>query len=579
MVDFSDLFEEKEIDENNIKQIIERISGNIRLKQLIVNSKIFMNQGIEDRFFSSLGFINSLREICFVNLKSSLVRNLLQNKDLEKITIRDTAIKEINQKEFLTDLISNIKSENLREINFFKNSLSENSTKVISNLLQRNKKIETLDLGNNILKDLDLLEICQILENCQNLRYLKLDYNEFTQIGLEHISKVINKIPIQFLDLSYNNLKGSSEFFKTLQNNNSLETLVASYISDDINDFGELCNTLEKNTCLKNLKIGRIEFTQEIFHYYSNMLSKNKTIKELEFTRHKMRENGSLNFSKFLSKNHTLLKLVIDRNEIGLGIQRFKEQLLQNNTLKYLDISSNKIGANGALHLKEVIKFNRSIEFLNLSNNFLTKDGAHHLSEGLKSNKTLKSLILTSNEIGCDGVESIFDSLSNNTSITELGFRKNNIGNEGADIISNKINFISNLTKLDFSANNISKSAKDIAEALYSNDSITYLSLNANELSDEELEEFANILKTNRTLLNLDFRCNKGKNLKEIYFYLNANIPWEERNHQKFNFHFQEAVFSFLCVLKRINMRIPRPIFLNIVKFINRKKFFKISKK
>lgn len=548
-------------------------------KSLKIDCIIFEKKETEDNFFSSLKMITTLKEIQLINLRSFQVKDiLLNNKDLEKITIKSTSIKENKQKEIIKELITNISSKNLKEITFFQNSLDESIIHLLQ-LIRENKNLEKLDLGNNKISNEEIKILCEELKKNEKLEMLKIGYNSFNFVALEYIYDLLKEnTKIKYLDMSYNKLIKSSSFFKNLSNNQSLRTLMLSYFTDDEKDYEELCNTLKSNKTIKTIKIGRVKLSNEIITAYSEMLKQNETIKELEFTRVPMNDEASSIFSQFFQVNTTLTKLVIDKCDIEIGISYYIPPLSFNNTLKYLDISVNNLGANGALHLKEIIKNNKSIEYLNLTNNYLTEVGAYHISDGLIHNSSIKTLLLNFNELKDEGVESILNSLNQNTSITHLSFQQNLLTKEGGEIISDKINFIPNLKILNLSLNEkLSEGATPIFESLYHNSSLEDLDIKKNGLNNKELKELELILKKNVTLKWVDLSNNPGKNIEKINYYLEANIEWNDKIHFKMNLNFQRAVFIFLLIVKRLPIHFPNEIILMILKKINRKKFFKLK--
>ena len=61
-------------------------------------------------------------------------------------------------------------------------------------------------------------------------------------------------------------------------------------------------------------------------------------------------------------------------------------------TLKYLDLSWNGFGNEGALALGEALKFNNTLLHLDLNNNRITNEGVSMFCKGLEANETLRGL-------------------------------------------------------------------------------------------------------------------------------------------------------------------------------------------
>ena len=127
-------------------------------------------------------------------------------------------------------------------------------------------------------------------------------------------------------------------------------------------------------------------------------------------------------------------ELWLYRNKLTTnGMPLLASSLIDNSTLKCLDLSFNRIGDLGVLTLADIPlpAHHSSLTILYLSHAGVSDDGAKHLSEMLKSNVTLVELWLSDNEIGDGGVQSLaqvlacqnttlkFLSLSMNSSVTD----------------------------------------------------------------------------------------------------------------------------------------------------------------
>ena len=127
-------------------------------------------------------------------------------------------------------------------------------------------------------------------------------------------------------------------------------------------------------------------------------------------------------------------ELWLYRNKLtSNGMPLLASSLINNTTLKSLDLSFNRIGDLGVCALADVLlpAHHSSLRILYLSHAGVSDDGAKHLAELLKTNMTLAELWLSDNEIGDGGVQSLaqvlacqnktlkFLSLSMNSSVTD----------------------------------------------------------------------------------------------------------------------------------------------------------------
>jgi len=121
-------------------------------------------------------------------------------------------------------------------------------------------------------------------------------------------------------------------------------------------------------------------------------------------------------------------------NITSKGASILASSLINNSTLKCLDLSFNQISDLGVRSLTEALLPNQncSLQILYLSKNMISDDGIKYLSEMLRTNHTLTDLWLSNNEIGNEGIKQLanvlayhnktlkFLSLSMNIFITDL---------------------------------------------------------------------------------------------------------------------------------------------------------------
>ncbi|CAF3543225.1 unnamed protein product, partial [Rotaria sp. Silwood2] len=97
------------------------------------------------------------------------------------------------------------------------------------------------------------------------------------------------------------------------------------------------------------------------------------------------------------------------------GASILASNLINNSTLKCLDLSYNHISDRGIYFLSQVLLpiHYSSLEILFLNKNGISNDGIHYLSEMLQINQTLTELWLSDNEIGDQGIKQLANILIN----------------------------------------------------------------------------------------------------------------------------------------------------------------------
>jgi Ran GTPase-activating protein (RanGAP) involved in mRNA processing and transport len=149
-----------------------------------------------------------------------------------------------------------------------------------------------------------------------------------------------------------------------------------------------------------------------------------------------------------------------------------------------LCLHGNDIRDSGGVAIAKALQSNRTLTCLKIENNRLSTLAGHAFGTTLRTNATaFRELNLLANPLGSEGVRPIFMSCgSNRPRILKMHLRRCDIGCEGVVVL---------------------------AQALRTNETITYLDLNSNLIEDEGAAALASALKhDNRTLRVLDLRNN-----------------------------------------------------------------------
>jgi hypothetical protein len=205
-------------------------------------------------------------------------------------------------------------------------------------------------------------------------------------------------------------------------------------------------------------------------------------VKSLDLSKQALTKEDIIQLVKALSTNTSLISLDVSDNRIGA---EGAKALSTNTSLTSLDVSYNRIGAEGA----KALSTNTSLISLKVRGNQIGTEGAKALS----TNTTLTSLKVTGNQIGDEGAKA----LSTNTTLTLLDVAYNQIGDEGAKALSTN----TRLTSLDLCDNEIGDEG---AKALSTNSRLTSLDISYNQIGDKG----AKALSTNTRLTSLDVSHN-----------------------------------------------------------------------
>ncbi|KAJ3412302.1 T-complex-associated testis-expressed protein 1 [Chytridiales sp. JEL 0842] len=180
-----------------------------------------------------------------------------------------------------------------------------------------------------------------------------------------------------------------------------------------INDCINLTNSIKASAILESLTLQTNSIDDDRCRLIANALLDNTTLKKLDLSHNKISDSGARGLAKLLS--------------------------IPTCPLTHLNLANNKIGPHGASSIGKSIQNNPTLEHLNIRMNYLTDEGGAALLAALvrSTNSTtgvstcgLKSLDLSSNRLGMETVNVVCALLKRNGRVlTYLDLSCNKLGN------------------------------------------------------------------------------------------------------------------------------------------------------
>ncbi|XP_035974223.2 leucine-rich repeat-containing protein 34 isoform X1 [Halichoerus grypus] len=271
---------------------------------------------------------------------------------------------------------------------------------ILFRILKKNPYINGLDVRYNFISDVGAYYAARLLQKQHNLIYLNLMFNDIGPEGGELIAKALHKnTTLKYLRMTGNKIenKGGMFFAAMLQINSSLEKL----------DLGDCDLGMQSVIAL------------------ATVLTQNQTIKGINLNRpilYGEQEESTVHLGHMLKENHCLVELHMCKHNIkNWGIKQLCDALYLNRSLRYLDVSCNKITRDGMVCLADVLKSNTTLEVLDLSFNRIENAGAKYLSETLAShNRSLRALSVVSNNIEGEGLVALSESMKTNPTFSNV---------------------------------------------------------------------------------------------------------------------------------------------------------------
>ena len=187
---------------------------------------------------------------------------------------------------------------------------------------------------------------------------------------------------------------------------------------------------------LVSLSLGNNKIDHDgIIGILSVLNSSNFTLEELNIDNPVYRticQSVAIHFGKMFQNNVGLRKLSLQKHKLrDDGIYIMMEHLLENNTLRVLDLNSNEISFKGCEAIAKYLKGeNCTLESLHLANNKCADYGAKAIAQALSINRSLIHLDMTYNNIEDLGLTLFAQSLGQNSTLMSFKVFGNHFGQE-----------------------------------------------------------------------------------------------------------------------------------------------------
>ena len=330
--------------------------------------------------------------------------------------------------------------------NPFIESIEENEEANLDLILRGNDKLNF----KNRVKDTDLLVITTHLTTYGHfIEHIDLRYNQITDEGASYLAKLLKICPnIVTLNLEGNDIKsdGATQIADALK---SYDRLISINLNGNcIQTEGSMSITelLFTNQKLVQLDLGNNEIDHDGMIALSSVINcSNYTLEVLNIDNPRYRSIGqetAIHFGKMLASNVGLQKLSIRKHKLRCdGIYIVMEHLLENSTLKVLDLNANEISVQGMQAISKFLKQeNCVLESLHLANNRASDLGAKAIAQAMAINKSLIHIDITYNNINDDGLCRTAESLLHNQTLLSFKLFGNHFGQDSMELFFHLFN-------------------------------------------------------------------------------------------------------------------------------------------
>lgn len=345
-----------------------------------------------------------------VDIKAQIAKSYEENCVKAQVAINKALLRFLNQPEPDPEKF-NIVFRGNHKLNFSSRLSDEDLILLCSAAEPYAKHISHVDLSYNLITDTGINSLAKLLSMVPRLESLNLQGNLIEIDGAKELADNIKeKTTIEYINLNLNNIQtdGVLQIVLILFNNKTLRELHLADNKIDHDGMSGIMSVLGwHNNSLEVLNIDNAYYTsigQEIAIHIAKMLQTNRGLEKLSLRKHALNSEG---------------------------LYTITEHMLDNNKLRVLDLSCNKLTYKGCEHLgKFLLSENCVLESLNLANNRTGHYGAKAMALALSKNKTLLHLDMTTNDIDDDGLRMLGQSLYENESLASLKLYWNHFGQD-----------------------------------------------------------------------------------------------------------------------------------------------------
>ena len=472
---------------NNDENLQVFTEGQIR--ELFYQKCKDLNVPIKDELMKR--FINFIKEKCvnrvinlsecFLGFNSMLVLSDILKNDLE-ICSRIILTKNDFGDEGIEILLESLKgNDNLVELNLSSNNLGVNGGMAIFNFLLDQNSIICLDLSSkeglyrNRICSEGVSLITKVLKNNYFLEKIDLSSNSIKNEGLKYIvNGLMSNITLQTLNLQNNEIteKGIS-YLESKLTMSKLKHLNISCnpISDNgLISLGNCIGGKQLNEIV-SLNISECSVTFESFFPFIKKISKNLKIQILISNKNNLSSNNKWHLLDDFFKKLSLKSLSLGSCNLNQDMKEISNIFKFNPTIKYFDLSHNKITDENFEFFQTYPKDNLTLEEFDISSNYISDKSAKVFFKNLEENNNILKLNFFDNHLGNESAEAIMEILKTNHNILNINVGCNNIGlkvmNEMKEQIQNN--------KIIKKEKYIPKLRNELKELEFNPDEINYL--------------------------------------------------------------------------------------------------------
>lgn len=288
-----------------------------------------------------------------------------------------------------------------------KQDVGPEGCRLVTDALRHQQHIRSLLLGTDAIGDIGAAAVAELVEHNQHLEIVYLGCNHITAAGAESLAAVLEHAQhVTGLWLKRNPIgdDGVRAIAAMLRKNRGLRTLDLVNTGVGKTGLASLIDALRENSTVRRLYLGGNDLDSDDAATVAELLGQSSSLEALSLSVNRIGDDGACVLAAALRKNSTLCELSLASN----GISACGGAVLLDAVAQHPSLSSLDLG------------FSPSTRALNVLANTLRDEGARAAARMLLENRSLKKLDLHHNDIGPTGLSRLAEAMERNTTLVEL---------------------------------------------------------------------------------------------------------------------------------------------------------------
>ncbi|XP_044139444.1 NACHT, LRR and PYD domains-containing protein 3-like isoform X5 [Bufo gargarizans] len=382
------------------------------------------------------------------------------------------------------------------------------------------QNLQNLRLADNRLPDTSCIQLASVIRNNQSLKILDLSYNRLSGPHFGDLMEALSSpaCRIETLQLGDNDLRDTSciQLASVIRNNQSLKILDLTGNRLSGPHFSDLTEALSSPACrIETLQLGDNDLPDTSCIQLASVIRNNQSLKILDLSGNRLSGPHFGDLMEALSSPACRIEtLQLGDNDLpDTSCIQLASVIRNNQSLKILDLSGNRLSGPHFGDLMEALSSPACrIETLQLGGNDLPDTSCIQLASVIRNNQSLKILDLTYNPLSGPHFGDLMAALSSPACrIETLLLADNRLPDTSCIQLASVIRNNRSLKTLDLSGNRLSgPHFGDLMAALSSPACrIETLQLGDNDLPDTSCIQLASVIRNNQSLKILDLSHNR----------------------------------------------------------------------